>query len=94
MEDPCVLHVAASGQKRDCTRHTSAGFRVWTKLLEFRTKKETVEGNTSTARIMGESLLQESLLQVLHSDGILSCHSQTIPHNSLIHVQFSTVVRF
>jgi hypothetical protein len=25
MEDPCVVHVAASGQKRDCTRSTSAG---------------------------------------------------------------------
>jgi hypothetical protein len=58
---------------------------LWTKLQEFRTK-QIVEGNTSTAWIMGESLLQESLLQVLHSDGILSCHSQTIPHNSLGHV--------
>jgi hypothetical protein len=68
--------------------------RLWTTLQEFRTKKEIVEANTSTARIMGESLLQESLLQVLHSDGILSCHSQTIPHNSLVHVEFSTMVRF
>ncbi len=68
--------------------------RLWTKLQEFRTKKQIVEGNTSTARIMGESLLQESLLQVLHSDGTLSCHSQTIPHNSLVHVEFSTMVRF
>jgi hypothetical protein len=57
-------------------------------------KNEIIDGNTSTAQIMGESLLQESLLQVLHSDGILSCHSQTIPHNSLVHVEFSTVVRF
>lgn len=83
MEDPYVVHVAASGQKRDCTRSTSAGQIV---DKEFRTKKQIVEGNTSTARIMGESLLQESLLQVLHSDGTLSCHSQTIPHNSLVHV--------
>jgi hypothetical protein len=94
MEDPCVVHVAASGQKRDCTRSTSAGQIVDKAARVQEKKKEIIDGNTSTAQIMGESLLQESLLQVLHSDGILSCHSQTIPHNSLVHVEFSTVVRF